>query len=235
MADDPEQTFLAAIAANPNDAEARAVYADWLEERGDPRGDYLRLEALLHDGPARLLELTKQLAPSWLAAVTRRFDVVLVVPGPNKISVIKSVREVTGLGLKDAKDLVESPMPAKVLTALTFDDAQNLASKFDYTGARVVVMPHVGPILGSYPMPDLVASPLHHSSQQLWITRIKHTRRLDAIKAVREVTGLGLKEAKDLVDAVLEGGRHALPVQGSPEQLAAWVAVLRAACDVELG
>jgi uncharacterized protein (TIGR02996 family) len=240
VADDPEQTFLAAIAANPNDAEARAVYADWLEERGDPRGDYLRLEALLHDGPARLLELTKQLAPSWLAAVTRRFDVVLVVPGPNKISVIKSVREVTGLGLKDAKDLVESPMPAKVLTALTFDDAHELASKFSYTGARVVVMPHVGPILGGYPTPDLAAAPLavpaaHHSTQLLWIRRAEHARRIDAIKAVREVSGIGLREAKALIDAIYSGERRALSVHGSPEQLDAWVAVLRAACDVELG
>lgn len=232
MTDELEHTFLAAIAANPGDADARAVYADWLEERGDPRGEYLRLEALLNDGPARLLELTKQLDPGWLASVTRLFDVVLVEPGSNKINMIKTVREVTGLGLKDAKDLVESPMPARVRTALTFDEAQDLASKLTYAGARVVVMPHVGPIVGSYPTPNLAAAPL---AQVLWMTRVEKDRRIDAIKAVRQVTSIGLREAKELIDAVYCGERRALRVHGTPAQLAAWVEVLRQACDVELG
>ncbi len=233
MTDDPEQTFLAAIAANTNDVDARAVYADWLEERGDPRGEYLRLEALLYAGPARILELTQHIDPTWLASVTRRCDVVLVEMGPNKISVIKTVREVSGLGLKDAKDLVEAALPRRVRLDLTFDEATEVVSKFDTTGARVVVMPHVGEVPGGYPKPPLRVA-LGYREQQLWITRVDTSRRLDAIKAVREVTGIALEQAKDLVDAVANGERRALFVQGSPEQLASYVALLRASCDVEL-
>lgn len=232
MTDDHEKTFLAAIALNTNDADARAVYADWLEERGDPRGEYLRLEALLHAGPARLLELTQHIDPTWLASVTRRCDVVLVETGPNKIGVIKVVREVTGLGLKDSKDLVDAAMPRRVRIDLTFDEATDIASKFSPTGARVVVMPHVGEVPGGYPKPLLRVSP-PYPDQQLWITRVDPARRLDAIKAVREVTGLRPKEAKDLIDAVARGERRAVVVQGSPERVAAFAAVLRGACDVE--
>jgi uncharacterized protein (TIGR02996 family) len=43
VSEDVEKEFLDAITRNPEDEEARAVYADWLEERGDPRGEYLRL------------------------------------------------------------------------------------------------------------------------------------------------------------------------------------------------
>ena len=233
MTDDHEKTFLAAIAANINDADARAVYADWLEERGDPRGEYLRLEALLYAGPARILELTPHIDPTWLASVTRRCDVVLVETGSNKISVIKTVREVTGLGLKDSKDLVEAAMPRRVVLDLTFDEAHDIAAKFDATGARVVVMPHVGEVPGGYLKTPLRVA-LGYREQQLWITRVDTGRRIDAIKAVREVTGIALKQAKDLIDAVANGERRALFVQGPPEQIAAHVAVLRAACDVEL-
>ncbi len=230
MADDHEKTLLTAIEANTNDADARAVYADWLEERGDPRGEYLRLEALLFAGPTRILELTQHIDPAWLAAVTRRCDVVLVETGHNKISVIKTVREVTGLGLKDSKDLVDAAMPRRVRIDLTFDEATDIASKFDATGARVVVMPHVGEP-GGYPKP--LVAPLGYREQQLWITRVDTARRLDAIKAVRQVTNIGLKQAKDLIDAVAQGERRAVSLQGSPERIAAYVVVLRAACDVE--
>ena len=65
---------------------------------------------------------------------------------------IKTVREVTGLGLKDSKDLVEAAMPRRVVLDLTFDEAHDIAAKFDATGARVVVMPHVhvGEVPGGY-------------------------------------------------------------------------------------
>ena len=44
---DLEKQFLQAIAKNPDDEEARSVYADWLEQRGDPRGEYLRLDRIV--------------------------------------------------------------------------------------------------------------------------------------------------------------------------------------------
>jgi uncharacterized protein (TIGR02996 family) len=49
MADDSQ--FLAAIAADPRDAALRQVYADWLEERGDPRGEFIRLEDAARQHP----------------------------------------------------------------------------------------------------------------------------------------------------------------------------------------
>lgn len=131
--DDVEARFLAAIAADPNDDDARLVYADWLTERGDPRGEYLRLEIAVYNGPRRLRELTLQLDDEWLAKVTRRFCVVLVDPSRNMIGAIKTVREVTGLGLKDAKDFVERVTetgPDVVKSDLSHDEANEILCKF---------------------------------------------------------------------------------------------------------
>jgi len=64
------------------------------------------------------------------------FDVVLKGDGGNKIKVIKVVREATGLGLKEAKELVDS-MPAKVKEGLGKDEADALAEKFKEVGADV--------------------------------------------------------------------------------------------------
>jgi uncharacterized protein (TIGR02996 family) len=72
-----EEAFLAAIKAEPTDRTLRLVYADWLEERGDSRAEYLRLEARAagltpshDDSPAvrrRMVELRAHLPPAWLS------------------------------------------------------------------------------------------------------------------------------------------------------------------------
>ncbi len=64
------------------------------------------------------------------------FDVVLTSIGDKKINVIKAVREVTSLGLKDAKDLVESA-PATVKEAVSKDEAEEIKKKFEEAGAQV--------------------------------------------------------------------------------------------------
>lgn len=64
------------------------------------------------------------------------FDVVLADVGANKIKVIKVVREVTGLGLKEAKDLVEAA-PKAIKTGLPKADAEELKKKLEETGAKV--------------------------------------------------------------------------------------------------
>ncbi len=66
------------------------------------------------------------------------FDVSIQEIGPNKIQVIKAVREVTTLGLKEAKDLVESA-PVAVKEAITKDEAEDLKSKLEGAGAVVNV------------------------------------------------------------------------------------------------
>jgi len=64
------------------------------------------------------------------------FDVVLTAIGDKKINVIKAVREVTSLGLKDAKELVESA-PATVKEAVSKDQAEEIKKKFEEAGAQV--------------------------------------------------------------------------------------------------
>ena len=64
------------------------------------------------------------------------FDVVLAEVGSNKIAVIKVVREVTGLGLKEAKDLVESA-PKAVKEGVAKEEAEELKKKIEASGAKV--------------------------------------------------------------------------------------------------
>ncbi len=66
------------------------------------------------------------------------FDVSIQEIGPQKIQVIKAVREVTTLGLKEAKDLVESA-PVAVKEAINKDEAEELKSKLEAVGAVVSV------------------------------------------------------------------------------------------------
>ncbi len=64
------------------------------------------------------------------------FDVMLTGAGDKKIQVIKAVREITGLGLKEAKDLVESA-PAAVVEGANKDDAEAAKSKIEDAGGAV--------------------------------------------------------------------------------------------------
>lgn len=66
------------------------------------------------------------------------FDVVLKGPGSNKIATIKVVRELTGLGLKEAKELVDNA-PKPVKEAVSKDEAEELKKKFEEAGAEVEV------------------------------------------------------------------------------------------------
>jgi len=77
-------------------------------------------------GPAAVAEVVEE---------KTEFDVVLVEAGPNKINVIKEVRAITGLGLKEAKDLVEAG--GKVKEGATKADAEALKKKLEDAGAKV--------------------------------------------------------------------------------------------------
>jgi large subunit ribosomal protein L7/L12 len=110
----------------------------------------------------QLVELTKALQEKWgvsaapVAAVAAaapaattaeaapaaeektEFDAVLTEVGPNKINVIKVVREITGLGLKEAKALVdEAPKPIK--EAISKEDAEKIVAKMAEVGATVAI------------------------------------------------------------------------------------------------
>jgi large subunit ribosomal protein L7/L12 len=66
------------------------------------------------------------------------FNVVLMAAGANKINVIKAVREVTSLGLKEAKDLVDSA-PKPIKEGVNKDEAEAIKKKFTEAGATVEV------------------------------------------------------------------------------------------------
>jgi large subunit ribosomal protein L7/L12 len=108
-----------------------------------------------------LVELTKTLQEKWgvsaapvaaaaapaaasdapaAAAVEEQteFDAVLTEVGPNKINVIKVVREITGLGLKEAKAVVDEA-PKAVKEGVSREDADKIAAKLSEVGAKVTI------------------------------------------------------------------------------------------------
>jgi large subunit ribosomal protein L7/L12 len=77
-------------------------------------------------------------APAAAVEEKTEFDVILVEAGANKINVIKAVREVTSLGLKEANDLVDGA-PKLVKDGVTKDEAAAIQKKFEDAGAQVEV------------------------------------------------------------------------------------------------
>jgi large subunit ribosomal protein L7/L12 len=77
-------------------------------------------------------------APAAAVEEKTEFDVILVDAGANKINVIKEVRVITGLGLKEAKDLVDgAPKPVK--EAVNKAESEDLKKKLEAAGAKVEV------------------------------------------------------------------------------------------------
>ncbi len=66
------------------------------------------------------------------------FDVELTEIGPNKVKVIKVVRELTGLGLKEAKALVDGA-PSKVKEAVSKEEAEDVKAKLEAEGAKITL------------------------------------------------------------------------------------------------
>jgi large subunit ribosomal protein L7/L12 len=118
------------------------------------------IEQLNHFSVLELAELSKALQDAWgvsaaiaaapaaaaaapaaAAAVVEEqteFNVVIVAAGANKIPVIKVVREITGLGLKEAKDLVDGA-PKSVKEGVSKEDATAIKAKLDEVGATVEI------------------------------------------------------------------------------------------------
>lgn len=106
----------------------------------------------------QLVELTKTLEDKWgveaapvmvgggapaaadagPAEEKTEFDVILKAAGDKKIQVIKAAREITGLGLKDAKELVESA-PKAIKEGVSKDEAEEVAGKLKEAGAEVEI------------------------------------------------------------------------------------------------
>ncbi|NMA19584.1 MAG: 50S ribosomal protein L7/L12 [Lentisphaerae bacterium] len=99
------------------------------------------LEDRLGVSAAAPMAVAAAAAPAAAAAEVEEkteFDVILLEAGPNNINVIKEVRAITSLGLKEAKDLVtEAPKPVK--TGITKEEAAQIKAKLEEAGAKVEV------------------------------------------------------------------------------------------------
>ncbi len=127
-----EAAFLDALAADPLDGVTRRVYADWLEERGDPRAEYLRREIELADIPIDdprwpalacwVRERVDAHDPAWVAAACPLYEVWLHgYPEGEKLPAIHVVYAFVrvGIGLDEAKALIDS-VPSRILAGVPF-------------------------------------------------------------------------------------------------------------------
>jgi large subunit ribosomal protein L7/L12 len=88
--------------------------------------------------PVAVAAAPAAVAPAAVEEEQTEFDVILKAAGPNKIQVIKVVRELTGLGLKEAKDLVDgAPKPVK--EKVSKQEAESMKAKLQEVGAEVEV------------------------------------------------------------------------------------------------
>ncbi len=111
--------------------EARDLVKVLEEKLGVKAAAPVALQPWLHQAPL----LQRRLQP---AEEKTEFDVVLTSFGDKKIQVIKVVRELTGLGLKEAKDLVEG-VPKPVKEAVSKDEAATIKKKLEEAGGTVEV------------------------------------------------------------------------------------------------
>ncbi len=139
-----ESGFRRRLRDQPDDDGSRQSYADWLEARGDPRAEYLRLESQLLAIPRRLAQLREGIDPQWLADVGRpRSRIVELVRyrRTQKIYVVGIVMRVTGMSLREAGALVEGGLPATIKDQVAVDEAVQIWRLFDGI-AEVVIRPH---------------------------------------------------------------------------------------------
>lgn len=153
-------------------------------------------------------------------------DVVLHDRGRNAIAVIKQVREHTGLGLKEAKDLVDATEqgPVVVARALDPESAALLVGALERAGAGVKTADGA-PVVGAAPAGPADAG--EGLGRFDVVLRDAGRQPILVIKAVRERTGLGLKESKDVVDAsdrhesVVASGLEAVDARAFVDELRA--------------
>ena len=139
------------------------------------------------------------------APVATAHAVVMLDAGTRKIEVIKELRELSiaegaGLGLKEAKDLVDAAnphTPPVLVVDLDAERARHWGQTLAKAGAHVQVHPPFGAPAPPPPGPAAATTVPHAFAIVLLASGRK---KINVIKEVREMTGLGLKEAKDLVD-----------------------------------
>ena len=98
--------------------------------------DYLKDEHGLEAASGGAVMMAAPAGEAAEEAEPTEFNVVLIAPGGKKIQVIKEVRAATGLGLKEAKELVDSA-PSTIKEALPKDEAEELKAKLEAAGGEV--------------------------------------------------------------------------------------------------
>jgi ribosomal protein L7/L12 len=142
----------------------------------------------------RMLLVTMLLAAAPVLADEANCSVTLTELGDQKINVIKIVREYTGLGLKEAKDLVEAPKPKLLREGLTRVEADALVAALAAKGAAAEVH-QKGAHGPAHPPKGEVGATFDVKLESYGQSKIQ------VIKIVKDRLGLGLKETKDLVES----------------------------------
>ena len=143
------------------------------------------------------------------------FDVVLYSAGAAKLQVVKAVKEVCGLDLKTAKDLVDNA-PTVLAEDIDFASASTLKSYVEEAGATVEIKSSTG------------SADKRNSRPTVLFSVILVSVRLDkfkAVKVIKESLGISLKEAKDLVDdapSILRQGIQPWEAQTLKSELETW-------------
>jgi uncharacterized protein (TIGR02996 family) len=205
-----ENAFLEAIAANPGDDPTRLVYADWLEERGDSRAEYLRGEVdiagMSESNPRyanlewRLRQLRAGILAEWIAYAGKRYDLWLYNYEPTrKIHVIKVIRELTGNGLKEAKDLSEA-LPALVLLAVPRAQAEEGRDRLREAANRGAGGAEVRPTGSQVRLPPPPNFAEGGTGYRLVVHCYQQGGKIPFIVALRNLTGLSLAEAKSVAE-----------------------------------
>jgi uncharacterized protein (TIGR02996 family) len=178
-----EQSFLAALGANPADDLTRLVYADWLDDHADGRSRYLRLVCELArmpdadrlDSPAgdALIALHPVLDPEWQAAAGSRFEVALLEFSPqDRGSLILALMRLTGVEVPWGVEEVVNSAPAAVRSPMTYADAVFLYRDWlRYLGwfrvrPAVVVRPIAAPEFAASGLFDVV---LRRLPREFWL------------------------------------------------------------------
>jgi large subunit ribosomal protein L7/L12 len=100
--------------------------------------DYLENEHGIKPAAGGAVMMAPAVGPAAVAEVQTEFNVMLESFGEKKLDVIKVVRASTGLGLKEAKDLVEAA-PSKIKEGVSKEDAEKLKKELEAVGAKVAI------------------------------------------------------------------------------------------------